>query len=442
MKKFNLGLEAIGFQTSSFFEKLSEHFDDLIKKKWRNDQAALAIEKMVKDRFNLNVQLRVGDEMGCCMWPPNFNQNHIFHQNRFKQMYQTWGKHENAIERLEKMNAFNKSSKIDIENGKLYGLFSEMKTIINMSPEQTRTMEAREVAAVFLHEVGHAFTWYENIVRINTTNFVLLELADVVSKNNTKEEKTVYLKKAEEFNMLRYGTADELARCETATKAITVYLSDFIFSNASASGSHFYDTVTCEQMADQFVSRLGGGRYLVTGLDKIMIKYGAKVSLTHRFLVDILVTAVIGFLLLRNFKWKAVKNYILGGDIFDLFDAYVVIIGAALTLYNFLISRGTDNTNPTYDEMKVRIQRVKNDMINRLKNNKGEEDKNILIAQIEACEQIEKEYFQYKPIITILANFVFRKGRDASIMYDLQRDLEEIASNPIFIRSVKLSLMS
>ena len=115
---------------------------------------------------------------------------------------------------------------------------------------------------------------------------------------------------------------------------------------------------------------------------------------------------------------------------------------ASTTLYGYLLGNSTENWTPTYDEMKVRIQRVKNDMINRLKNDKNTEDKDSLIKQIEACEIIEKDYFVYKPIIRIVADFVFSKGRQASDMYNLHRQLEEFAANPLFVKSAKLSLMA
>ena len=432
MKKFNLGLEAIGIQTDDFFYKLSQEFKELKSKKWRNDEAANNIEKLVKSRFNLNVRLRIGDEMGCCMWPPNFNQNHIFHQNNFKQAYQQWGQLDNAYEKLEKMNAFNKASTIDIKNAKLYGLFSELTTIINMSPEQTRTLDENEVTAVFLHEVGHAFTWYENIVRINTTNFVLLELSDVVSKNKTKEEKIIYLKKAEDYNMLRYGSADELVKCDTASQAMVVYLSEFITKNKSASNTYFYDTVTCEQMADQFVSRLGGGRHLLTGLDHLNKKWGTKVNDYH----DAWVSDIVSTLTLFGLgSWIGI---ILGTAV-STFIVTAFFIPAFMILVTYMA--GTGKRDHTYDDDKVRLTRMRNDLIAILKTNPPENVKKHLIKEIELCDDVLVTYVDYKSMLIKVSDFIFKTNRNANKVYELQRDLEMINFNPLFVKSQKLSLV-
>lgn len=432
MKKFNLGLEAISYQNDSFFKDLCKQFEKLIESKYRDEKTFLQIEKMIKDRFGLKVHILTDIEYGTCVWLPSFHQNHIFIENEFREMYKNYSDDIRELEKLKRLKEFKEVNVVNTKEARVSGLFSEIKSDINLNIEQLSGMMPEEVTAVYLHEVGHLFTWYENITKISTCNMVMLEACAMAEKNKPIEEKKIYIKEAEKMLNIKESKLDDILQVDDSKTVFTLFLSKINQESKSSMGSYFYDAVTCEQMADQFVSRLGGGRYLLTGLDHLNKKWGTKMKDDHEAWVSDVVST------LTLFGFSSTVLIVLGSTIGSAMIG-VFFIPAFMILITYLL--GMAKRDHTYDDDKVRLTRMKNDLIATLKTNPPESLKRHLIKEIELCDDVLNTYVEYKQMLMRVSDFIFKSNRDAKKVYELQRDLEMINFNPLFVKSEKLALV-
>ena len=432
MKKFNLGLEAISYQSDDFFKKLTKEFEKLIESKYRDEKTFVQIEKMVKDRFGLKVHIKTDIEYGTCVWIPSFHQNHIFIENALRENYRSYSEDIRELEKLKRLKEFKEVNTVNTKEARVSGLFSEIKSDINLNIEQLSGMMPEEITAVYLHEVGHLFTWYENITRISTCNMVMLEACAMAEKNKPIEEKKIYIKEAEKTLNVKESQLNDILQVDDSKTVFTLFLSKINQESRSGMGSYFYDAVTCEQMADQFVSRLGGGRHLLTGLDHLNKKWGTKVNDYH----DAWVSDIVSTLTL--FGLGSLIGIILGTAV-SAFIVTTFFIPAFMILVTYMV--GTGKRDHTYDDDKVRLTRMRNDLIAILKTNPPENVKKHLIKEIELCDDVLVTYVDYKSMLIKVSDFIFKTNRNANKVYELQRDLEMINFNPLFVKSQKLSLV-
>ena len=432
MKKFNLGLEAISYQNDDFFKKLTKEFEKLIESKYRDEKTFVQIEKMVKDRFGLKVHIKTDIEYGTCVWIPSFHQNHIFIENALRENYRSYSEDIRELEKLKRLKEFKEVNTVNTKEARVSGLFSEIKSDINLNIEQLSGMMPEEITAVYLHEVGHLFTWYENITRISTCNMVMLEACAMAEKNKPIEEKKIYIKEAEKTLNVKESQLNDILQVDDSKTVFTLFLSKINQESRSGMGSYFYDAVTCEQMADQFVSRLGGGRHLLTGLDHLNKKWGTKVNDYH----DAWVSDIVSTLTL--FGLGSLIGIILGTAV-SAFIVTTFFIPAFMILVTYMA--GTGKRDHTYDDDKVRLTRMRNDLIAILKTNPPENVKKHLIKEIELCDDVLVTYVDYKSMLIKVSDFIFKTNRNANKVYELQRDLEMINFNPLFVKSQKLSLV-
>lgn len=421
MKKFNLGLEAIGFQDGSIFKEISDLFTTFKQTRDNNENVIQQIVKIIKNKIGINIQIFYDKQYATGVWLPTFNKNHIYFNNEVKQTMDIT----NSFDSVDKLGGFIKKNEIDIKKGKISGFFSEYQSPININPYDISALDGEELAAVFLHEVGHLFTYYENITKVTITNFVLMGLCQMAEAQDPIDKKKIFIKKLENNELIKPNTMNELVELNDVKTIATVFIDKIAKENASSSGSYFYDVTSVEQSADEFVSRLGGGRALVSALSKSKI---SDSGLNIQILNDIALNG-LGIIGVAVASFVMPILGVLWGSLFMM-----------ITVYSSR-NKGTASKDFTYDELKVRMKRIVNDLTERLKHEKDVKSIGIIVNEIETCNAIMDMYSDYKPLYARIADFIFKKHATSKDIYELQRDLEDIAMNKLFMKSKKLSLV-
>ena len=100
MKKINIGtivpsLEAIDFQSDTFGKQLEILFEDLFKenktaKEADSSKQKQLIEKLVKQRTGLAINLNLNTDQIASIYIPTFHQNHVFYNNHFSSCRRCW----------------------------------------------------------------------------------------------------------------------------------------------------------------------------------------------------------------------------------------------------------------------------------------------------------------------------------------------------------------
>ena len=431
MKKFSLGLEAIEFQDSQTFNTIKHFFDKLINENYKNDKTLKELELYVKKRFGLSTHTVLDLYETGYSTTSILNQNHIFIGNYVKEEYRKLLNTKTItgstqLENIQKLKSFNEQNTIDLKKAIVTGLFSELKGNINIVTQDSQLLGSEGMAAIYLHELGHLFTYFEFLTKSITANYCMMAICSAAEQQVKQENKVILIKKINETIYLKDDALDVLLDVKDTTTTATIFMDIVSKPNKSITGTYFYDWTTAEQVADQFVSRLGGGRELIIALDKLYKKHGVRTRHSEMFWFDVKVN------IFRFVTGLLISTLIPFGVIVAIYVIYVQLTLSGIT--------GFFSHNFTYDEPKVRLKRIRNDYMVALKNNKDIEVKKYLIKEIDQCDVLIADYTEYKPVLDIVSNYLLSKNRSYNELYQLQRDLEDIAFNDLFIKAEKLLL--
>ena len=427
----NIVVESIAFQSFAFAEELTQHFEELIQlgangKEAQKHPATAAIVKAVKNRTGVNMKLILDTDNPPCVVVPVFKPDHQFIDPLFR------GFVVDDYDKILKSAEKNKTDgMLDLENARIGGVFTQIESPIYMGWIHMKALKlsAKEMAAALVHEIGHIFTWYEYLSRAITTNQVLAAIHKSLLANTTDSEHKVVLQRAGKVIGNEHAF-DEITDVKDQKVVTTVVLKKGLSDSRSELGTGNYDHSASEQLADQFAARLGLGRELVTALDKIHKAYAIPESSAGA----------------RAFSYvaEAILIGITGvGMVVGAMTGSILVAGLAGYLFFGLSwAIGDGNRDFTYDDVRIRFQRVREQYITYLKDRKiTDVQAKDAIDQIKKIEEVIAQVKDYNGLFRAIGNFLYPGNRAAKKAIELQRDLEELAANDIFLRAKELTLL-
>jgi hypothetical protein len=296
------------------------------------------------------------------------------------------------------------------------------------------------MAAALLHELGHAFNQCEYMTKFSTTNVNMLNVAAEFSKDVPNKEH-LYKELKNVDSELTIKEIDELLAENNIVVGIKLYRKylKWIGSNLSTRNySNYYTGPENETLADNFASRFGLGRELVTALYKLHKgSFSPEASLASYALftvVDLLTMIVI----------PAKNIYVfLTSKLSALATIEAVYKILRVILINILIFQGSfDTTYHTYEGLKNRFRKIRNDAVQALKDMKlTDEHKKRILAGIYEIDDLIDQAYTYRSLYNIIAAIVFPSERETHKRSAEQQLLEELAYNNLFVKSSELTLV-
>jgi hypothetical protein len=387
------------------------------------------ISQLIFDRFGLKVELHC-DEIthGAVMTFPVTDHNvllddylrgHDFYKKQIK------------IQKLKDKDI----GTIDLVNAKVGGIFSQYKHPLFISFGLNLFIEKLtpgEVTAIILHELGHAFTYYEYSDRIMTVNQVLANIAEELEKDTSKRDYTYIYNQLKD--KLEVDSKDIDRILESKDPSIISGILFTAVSNKIIKESKVgkYEETASEQLADQFAARFGYGRQLVLGLDKLMQKYSPERNKFVRFYL--IFRQILGVFVLITTIITILNAGLLHGALLLLFKLAMLL---SITLS--IVLSGDYTRDMTYDDLLFRYRRIRLDIIQQLKNKYyTEENSQKLIQDIKDIDSVMvlvKPFFGlYRPLMNILLPINYKAKKE--IQY--QQMVEFLASNDLFLKAAEL----
>lgn len=426
-RKGLLALEAIAFQDKAFFTDLTAAVQAVMDMPSNWQPSKLRLEQFYASKEMLNIctvvkkhtnialeYVGAGSNAGPAIGTSVLTKNHIFHNYRMKNRLlnvETLQPPDLAAAMKEGMLA----GTVDMANNKVTGIFSELNNCLlipaywfYLSKSNPVYLNADEIAAVLLHEVGHAFTNLEFLGRSFSTNQVLAGVSRALSSNDARIKEVVF-STASSLEKLTPEQTAALKACENEKEAAVILLSAAVLNSRSSLGDSVYDSVSCEQLADQYAARCGAAKALIFALDKTNLGGLRKARSTYDALVIltfVVSTFGLGFLALLMFSSN---NY-----------GYVA----------------------TYDNYASRIRRVKHELIEQLKDTElSREQKQTIVEEIAMVDKLEKlgnDNLSWMDTFSYFTNPVFRSRHN---FQELQKELEKLAHNNLFVKAAQLSTL-
>lgn len=291
-------------------------------------------------------------------------------------------------------------------------------------------LTGKELTAVILHEIGHAFTHIEYMYRSVTNVSVLMDtfLDNLQRKNKTPKESLILA-----FEKVT-KTKDKDLRKQDAVPATIYVLDTFLKENRYDVTDSYYASIDSEQLADQFSGRFGMGPELVTALSKfknapyIAAKIKATLTPDGSNIFIIVLKAIFGIALV-----VLLAPYLI----------LTVIIDAIIT-FLFGLSNKHDNFPGelnTYDNLRRRYVRVRNESIRAIRS--LDLDKASIEKYLKSIYTIDKVIDELGEEKVGVFDAILRKlhGPTKRLLEirTIEQLVEDLTENDLYVASAKLS---
>jgi len=417
-------LEGINFQSGIFHKALTKILEDFIEEKSYTkldskmiESLEMNITKCIKIHTNMNIDVNINEYLPC-VESPKVDKN-----NPMIEGY-NWDGLGNKTSLSDIRNNSEKQIKglLDKDKSRVSGYFANMKPInmyVNVlmvdemiseneakSKPKTFKMTTKEMAAIILHEVGHTWTYFEFLCRFRTTNQILVATLRELEGSEDHDKREYIIKEAKNALELKNLEIGDL-HTKSNTTVFSLLVSNIARKNISQSGVDGYDINSFEALADQFATRHGAGRYLVTGLDKMIKRFGGRISNRNMF----------SYLFIEALKISLIP-------LTAIFPYSIILL---------LITISIDSYHDWYDKDGYRFKRVRNQLIEQLKDSiLPKEVSETIREDINYIESISNGYKDRVQLFGLIYDYLIPKGIDKRKQIDFQQKIEELSSNKLF----------
>ena len=419
------------------------------------------IDTLLLDRFGINFKHISGDGIGYAVYPaPPKNNSNINRtiENHYQEVedylehapggnkeasdvinyykdetsiLRNWHK---SVKELEK-TLNSKGVNIDLQKAKVSGLPKDYVVFAIFDPYSMITnaeLTGRELVAVMLHEIGHAFTHLEYSYRtVRTTSVLIDSVRDSLVKKNKTFKETIKIAYEEALD----GNPNDLNGKSTVTALIKLsdkYIKDSMYVNEAV-----HSGTDSEQLADQFSGKFGMGVELGTALKKMDVLGITVGDMVAMFTPLILITTMYSILMAGSIA----SGLFLQLGIMAIFAINWLIQDAIESI----MTTGGTRREDTYDSDKRRYQRIKNEMVRQIRNTKL--DKKLAskmlddITTLDKLINVAKDEYQSSSWSDKLYRIFSSSARHNVKMKEIEQMIEDLMENDLYTMSLKFKTM-
>lgn len=429
-------MEAIDFQRDSIYIKeMAMQLDHCLKDPSKDtfNKAAAALSKIAMMRTGIKFNFHFSKQGGpnAFVFVPQATSANPMTSDR-------------VIQQLRRLNGVASEKEVfkgevNLKTGKVSGIYSEIPIDIFCATEFFTTHEmirgglrAEHIAAVLLHEQGHAFTYLRYLGKMVIGNVVVSE---IIKKQQEGEDPRIVqevVALAEKKTGYRLRELGEINNSTNPLIIQQIVMKSVVSDIRSELGTRFYDRRAFEFSSDQFVARHGGAHLIVQALDIMyrlyptyIVEYRGKLSNIFASLVSYGRVIVSGIVL-------AGASSVWAGPV-----AAVAMVAAFFTIVFELMSGSDDGV---YDPIPKRFEAMRRELIASSKDqNLTIQQRTDIVEQLQAIDEVldrmtDKYFFGPAVIGNYLAGIF--NGRPGEQKF--QRQLENLVNNQLFELSNKL----
>lgn len=436
-----LSLELIHYQNNDKFPEqltalVEKIYADIDNKKYKSNKDLLAksehatgIEKLIRERFKMNVIFDkefsefymaaiipfMSDYLSASTSMNNLGPKVLSDLFSGISIY----KHYQQIEKERELyftRIHNRKGFVDRKHARVGGYLSDVKNylMINFFTLKAETMTPAEVTAIVVHELGHAFGGLESHHRLQTSNATIVDVLDNLNRNKSDKALYTFKKNFDEKDLEKASMNNNKEITDFYGKLANAYLGEL----NSQLINNKYDETNFENMADSFAVRFNLGRDLFTGLHKLHVNYGAVTHKTSFFYWSLLII-----------------------EFFTLTISLVLMgpMSAGLVALILLAFANLPAGHMTYDDPMGRYNRIKNGIVNNLKNDKLPAPVvKELLSQFTLIDSVMKQSMHFEGMAEKMFGPLDFMNKTDNYYIRLQQTVENSLNTQLFVSSAKL----
>lgn len=333
---------------------------------------------------------------------------------RFKPTVPIFGKFlKEALDKLKQDRSHNFKkiigSFVDRENGKFHGEISNFPFKISIGKGSLMGgLTPEETSAFILHEVGHLFSYFESFMMTMQMNYIIGEAVEKCRTDDIDYKSSV-LKELVDKDVVEDIDPKSISKLQVKDIEAAL-IASFYQTTMTRFGGTMYRGTDWEQQADQFVVRMGGGKHLVTGLEKLMPKFGLSTRKTMlvSFIYNI-TTLLVSFGLLTLITYISHKLFL--GD-------------------------------ATYDNPKERLNRIRSEMVGHLKVLDDSETTKKVLEELTVIEEVIRKTYtneESDPFMSKIVLWTSPNLRKLKSQKEQEQLVESLINNDLYILSHKFN---
>lgn len=369
------------------------------------------INDLIAKHTGMKITLHVRDELGfaAMMEPPILDKNHPLIPDEIR------SKVDPSTEEVISMADKKIRGVVDIKTSKVSGDFSKVPldmfigSMILKSPKFSND----EVAAVLLHEIGHAFTFFEFLGYTFRTNFIMASISQEFNNTNDLDRRKKVLELAEKETGTEFEDIEKVAAHRTGDMANTIIITDLTRRMHSELGENLYNMRSAEMLADDFAARHGASKSLAGALDKLYRLAGEQQLRSTIVYLIIEAVKITSFAVLTYNLWRTAAS-------------------VALLTYPDV---------KEHDSPYERLEKLENYLIGRLKKRDlTDEEKRLIHDDLDFISRTKNEYSNRDTFYRFLIESVVPMRRRMKKQAEIQRELEALANNELYEKASKLEM--
>lgn len=457
-KQMDISMETLAAQDQVLFKDLVLQFETMRDMSQSERAKALVeVERIIKKHTGLTVNTTLSED-DFFMMPPVLNIDHPLFKSKgrtevYNENKEAWYKLQTeALQQCVKDQGGKIYGTVDLNKARVTGPLADLVFELGVWKDawDYPVIKSEHIAAMTIHEVGHCFYFLAALDRQTTTNEIMLNasLALLASEEDTNK-KAFVIDTVKEYIGTTEDTTD-LAKASVPTIVASIQRGMMANLERRATIAGDYYQVSYEALADQFCSRMGAGYYNAEFLDMFsrivspdsLQRKSTKLAVTTEVLAY---TALSMQVALRVLAVGALVMMPVTLTVKALLVGFVGTIGALGVYRSHGEIKGYINSasshNGLYDNTAVRLTRIKEDLVNQLKDKKTPKRfKERLLSDIEKMDLILKDYQEYKPLLDRVSKCLPWKTSRKQLLsdYETQRQLEQLMANDLFVQAMLL----
>lgn len=403
--------------------------------------------KLVFQRFGILIEIRNNNSGINMISFRTIGNNSIFSNainDDFKLKPDDFG-NKNKINEMNKRKAeiLHQVGDIDLNKAKVSGVFSKFSHALYLDLFELIIiygLDPKELVAIFMHEIGHVFTTYETSYRIKTSNHVIEEIFETLASENFNKDKfKYYLITLEENKIVSKDDFNYLMQ-EDNRYILTLKSALVLTGSNKTINSNKYDQTSSEQVADNFAYKLGYGKELITGLHKTYNGLnpngtGNGIGKTIGYTIGGVFNAIVVWAMLVSILGAVFTPLIL----IVLIPLIKPMIYASLII-TFVSADGSSDVDMTYDALKIRYKRIRNQYVETLKKANVSDFKEELLV-INELDMIINDLTVSRDVYNFAKDILVTRHKIAYRSMFEQQLIENLSANSLHLNNANLQVL-